>query len=479
MQRVVAYVSALAAVGLCVEGVQPAPRLRVVNFETDVGAVPEDSSLDAAWKNGRLMNATLANLSGTAHSGSVLLIPAGKQFYLMGGIRAAGLVNFTLDIQGKITMSDDIKQWPRVSDKKVLASFHFDNCTTLTIAGGFTETKTRSQQATWLDASYTPPAYDWEGKNGVLDGQGHEWWGIPLIGYAERQENRPRLLEIDHATDVLVTGVYFRNSGYWTFLVSHTSRVEVADSLITAMRSDREWMKRHTGIDLTAFNTDGFDFSDSDDIYVHNSDIWNQDDSVCLKDNTKNVLVERVSASGLGLTIGSIGNSYSLNVTFRDCIMRDTDKGVYMKFRGGGDNALIQDITYENIIISGVNGWPIWIGPAQQSDSVEICAPHPCSLCWPQDPFAKCSETYSGQYSRIALRNITITDSKTASPGVIIGDHTKRITNLTMENVQMKKKATQANGAANLGAWWDEDQYFCENTNLDLKGANSPVPKCT
>ena len=238
MQRVVAYVSALAAVGLCVEGVQPAPRLRVVNFETDVGAVPEDSSLDAAWKNGRLMNATLANLSGTAHSGSVLLIPAGKQFYLMGGIRAAGLVNFTLDIQGKITMNDDIKQWPRVSNKKVLAAFHFTNMTTFTVTGGFTETGRRAQQATWLDASYTPPAYDWEGKNGVLDGQGHEWWGIPLIGYAERQENRPRLLEIDHATDVLVTGVYFRNSAYWTFWATHCTNIEVHSSLITAMRGD-------------------------------------------------------------------------------------------------------------------------------------------------------------------------------------------------------------------------------------------------
>jgi hypothetical protein len=59
--------------------------------------------------------------------------------------------------------------------------------------------------------------------------------------------------------------------------------------------------------------------------------VWNQDDCVAVKDGTKNVLVERVTASGVGLTIGSIGNSDVANITFRDCFMPDSYKGIYLK----------------------------------------------------------------------------------------------------------------------------------------------------
>ena len=54
---------------------------------------------------------------------------------------------------------------------------------------------------------------------------------------------------------------------------------------------------------------------------------------------SENWLVERVRASGLGLTVGSIGPSGEhtcvRNVTFRDCVMDDTVKGIYMKSRPG------------------------------------------------------------------------------------------------------------------------------------------------
>ena len=250
----------------------------------------------------------------------------------------------------------------------------------------------------------------------------------------------------------------------------------------------QEWMKRHTGIDLTAFNTDGFDFGDTDGIYVHHSEVWNQDDCVCLKDNTKNAVVEHVSASGLGLTIGSIGDSYSLNVTFRDCVMRDTVKGLYLKFRGGGDNALIQDITYENIAVSGVSGWPIWIGPAQQSDSVEICAAHPCSLCWPEDPLATCSSSYGGNYSNIVMRNVSITgNSGVPAPGVIIGTDGSPMQGLVFDNVVVKyedakntKHAAATNEVARADDWYLKEEYYCKSVhNIQVLGSTSPVPKCS
>jgi hypothetical protein len=89
--------------------------------------------------------------------------------------------------------------------------------------------------------------------------------------------------------------------------------------------------------------------------------------------------------------------------------MHHTGKGVYMKFRE--DGGLIKDITYENIVMEAPEQYAIWIGPAQQSDSSRLCAAHPCSLCWPQMPFAKCNAVDS-LYENIMLRNITINNAK-------------------------------------------------------------------
>ena len=64
---------------------------------------------------------------------------------------------------------------------------------------------------------------------------------------------------------------------------------------------------------------------------MHDCSVWNDDDSFCVKDGSENMLFERIRSSGLGLTIGSIGNSVVRNITFRDVYMYKTYKGIYMK----------------------------------------------------------------------------------------------------------------------------------------------------
>eukprot|EP01063_Lacrimia_lanifica_P040920 TRINITY_DN9431_c0_g1_i1.p1 TRINITY_DN9431_c0_g1~~TRINITY_DN9431_c0_g1_i1.p1 ORF type:complete len:476 (+),score=122.20 TRINITY_DN9431_c0_g1_i1:54-1481(+) len=459
--------------------VDPAPRQRVVDFEA-AGAVAGNASTATAWANGALLNKTFAEAKGDAQAGTVLLVAAGKEFFLMGGILADGVVNFTLDVQGKLTFSNDLKAWPRDSSGRVCEALHFTNAHGLTVTGGFRETEERIQTPRFLDVNALPSPYNWTGQVGVIDGNGAAWWGIPLVGYLVRQENRPRLLKIESSQDVLVERVYLRNSAYWTFLGTHCRNMEVRYALITAMRDDaKEWMRPHSDIAMTAFNTDGFDFSATDGIYVHDSEVWNQDDTVCMKDDTHNAVVERVAASGVGLTIGSVGNSRVTNITFRDSVMRYPVKAVYMKFRSGGGNAFVQDVTYENIQVKGATGWAIWMGPAQQSDSVELCAAHPCSLCWPELPFTKCSNTYSGAYERITLRNITVLDQpKGKSPGVIIGDAAKQIRDLTWADVQVHVDTSSKAPLLKLG-WWKRQEFFCTGvSNASLEGTNVPTLSC-
>lgn len=102
---------------------------------------------------------------------------------------------------------------------------------------------------------------------------------------------------------------------------------------------------------------------------------------------SENWLVERVNASGLGLTIGSVGASTQgtcvRNITFRNSVMHNTFKGVYVKSRptSPGNTATIEDIVYENITMYNPEQWAVWIGPAQQDDTEGECSRKWADVC--------------------------------------------------------------------------------------------------
>jgi polygalacturonase len=168
----------------------------------------------------------------------------------------------------------------------------------------------------------------------------------------------------------------------------------------------------------------------------------------------------------VGLTIGSIGASTVRNITFRDCYMPNSYKGIYLKFRS--DGGLIEDVTFENIVIDSPSQWPIWIGPAQQSDSRRLCAAHPCSICWPELPSAECNAPLS-QYRNILLKNITVNNSA-KSPGVIIGNSDMPMENIVFEDVVFNNPGDKP---------WGEDFFTCEGVASGVATGNTwPVPPC-
>lgn len=181
--------------------------------------------------------------------------------------------------------------------------------------------------------------------------------------------------------------------------------------------------------------------------------------------------MERVNASGLGLTIGSIGGSIGAptcvrNITFRDSIMPSTVKGVYMKTRWPheGEHAIIEDVLYQNITISAPSQWAIWIGPAQQADSKNVC-----SMGWPSlSPLATCPVTANCTWRNITLRDITIIDPA-ESPGVIIGSQENPMQSVVFDNVVVKRGVKEP---------WGKDGYACYGVDKDsvTKGRTWPVP---
>jgi len=406
-------------------------RAAVIDFEVDAGAIPDDSSLETAWKNGGLMNSTLAALL----PGDTFIVP-NKTFNLMGGIFIQNISSVTIQIDGTLIFSDNMDQWPRDDQGQVFECFHFESLINVTFTSS--------------------------GK-GLIDGNGETWWGIPLVGYLVRGENRPRLLNIGNSQQILIENLVFKNSPYWTVWVHEVDGLEIRYSDVTARRSNAD---DHDLYDMSAFNTDGFDVTGKN-VWIHDCTVWNQDDCFCVKDGSENMLIERVNASGVGLTIGSISGTTVRNITFRDIYMSNTYKGIYMKFRAGDTPGLITDVLYENIYIDSPEQWPIWIGPAQQADNSDPCYADPCSLCWPKLAFAECNAPAAGSYENITLRNITINNPKQI--GVIMANGTNPMSNVVFDSVRF----------VNLDDKASTDYFVCENVVGGVAtGDTWPVPSC-
>jgi len=382
----------------------------IVDFE-QVGGVPDLISEDVAWKNGELMNITLNSLQ----EGDIFLIP-NKTFYLMGGIKAFNITSVVFQLDGTLLYSNDTRHWPKDSKKAPLHCMQLNDISNVT----FTSSGI-----------------------GTFDGNGRKWWGIPGIGYLRYGKKRPHLLKVKHAQNLLFENLLFTDSPRWNLVVFDVNGLEVRYTDIYAKRRDKAI--GHDLIELTAFNTDGFNVSGKN-IWIHDCNVWNQDDCIAVKDHSENMLFERIQASGMGLAIGSISDGLVNNITFRDIYMNHTFKGIYMKFKGSeeggdeGEGATISNVLYENIYMDQPEQWAIWIGPAQQAVSRRLCNAAPCSLCWPDlEKFgAKCNIYPKYKYSDILLKNITIFNPTNRNGmGVILANETTPMENIVFDGVRV------------------------------------------
>lgn len=399
-----------------------------IDFEA-IGAVPNDPSLSTANANARLFNDTLNALK----PGDTFFV-ANKTYWLNGGIKADGLYNVTLQVDGTVAFVNDRTAWPKKDDGSVEECIYLTNIEKVVFTSS--------------------------GK-GTFDGNGTAWWGA--IKFLKYQEDRPRLVHLLHSKDILVENLLFKNSPYWTFYAEDSDGL-----LIRYCDVDARWtnLDKHTLLDLQAFNTDGFDLTGKN-VYIHDANIWNQDDCISVKDGSANMFFERITCSGLGLVVGSIGLSKVENITFKDAYLHRTVKGIYMKTRWSdedvvGEEASISNVLYQNITMDRPQQFAIWIGPAQQTGQ-------PCSLLWPITDKATCSMSGAQTWKNIVLRDILIRDPE-QSPGVLFGNATNPIHQLVFDNVVV----TNAKGKDP----WGDDFYFCEGVEGVATRGTYPVPPC-
>lgn len=125
---------------------------------------------------------------------------------------------------------------------------------------------------------------------------------------------------------------------------------------------------------MMAQQTDGIDIWGSN-VHVHDVTVDNGDDCVCVKGGddgsgiiSENWLVENSTASGAGLTVGTLGWGHHMpvrNVTFRNIYMPNTAAGIYVKPVYNN----VTDVLYQNITVHGeALLFPVMIGPVHQFD---------------------------------------------------------------------------------------------------------------
>ncbi|GMI35185.1 hypothetical protein TeGR_g13234 [Tetraparma gracilis] len=411
--------------------------------------VPDDPSEAAA--NTEALNEALASLS----PGGTLSIP-NSTFWLSGGVYASDLQNATIQLDGTLMFSKGRNSWPT------------EDCVQ---HGTCVKKAILLENVRGLTLTSSAPG------GGMVDGNGESWWGY--VNYLIHSEDRPKLLTIQNATDILVEDWNFRQAAYHTFHADDVARLEVRRCTIDNRVNSKD---NHNPINLRALNTDGFDFSGKD-IYIHDCSVWNQDDCFTVVPTTsaginaqctENVLIENVEASGLGLTVGSIkptsNHACIKNITFRNAYMKNTYKGIYIKASAANEDpdasAEITNILYENITMDEPEQVPIWIGPAQEGDSNNAC-----SLLWPAVPFTKCPAPLATvAWTNITLRDIIVRGAK-ESPGLIFGSEDVPMEGVVFDNVVFDPPNEKARP-------WKEDFYYCKGVNGIARGGTTPVPPC-
>ena len=125
-------------------------------------------------------------------------------------------------------------------------------------------------------------------------------------------------------------------------------------------------------------NTDGIDVSGRNHT-IKRVKITNYDDAVVVKPLrtgnvikcSENIFVEDMQVNlGVGMSIGSVspdeGHSCIKNVAFRNVNFSYPFKAIYVKSNPGNTgDAIIQNITFENMHIDTPIWWGIYIGPQQ------------------------------------------------------------------------------------------------------------------
>jgi polygalacturonase len=236
--------------------------------------------------------------------------------------------------------------------------------------------------------TFSPLFYAKEAQNisikgrGVIDGQGKAWWNevyrietakqpIPLTKYQKMWEEqnkglvyspyyqrtidkkffRPSFFQAYNCSNILIEGVTFQNSPFWTINPEFCDNVTITGVTIFNPHSP---------------NTDGINPSSCKNVHISNCHISVGDDCITIKSGrdedgrkygrpTENVTITNctmLSGHG-GVVIGSEMSGGIKKITISNCVFDGTDRGIRIK-SARGRGGIVEDIRVDNIVMNNI-----------------------------------------------------------------------------------------------------------------------------
>lgn len=193
----------------------PNSELSCSRLPRSLAGIPNDPSPEACQSNTRILSSALQHNA----SRNTLVFPHNRTIHLHHGVYAKDINNTVLQIDGEL-------RYERPSGD----SGHSRPPPCFMIDGSYNVTITSSGR-------------------GLINGRGSQYWGVPMIGYLQVKEHRPRLMRFNLASHLLIEKIILQDSPYHTLKLEAVDHVEIRNMSIVARRTDQDG---HSWVDLTA-----------------------------------------------------------------------------------------------------------------------------------------------------------------------------------------------------------------------------------
>ncbi|WP_418262449.1 glycoside hydrolase family 28 protein [Flavobacterium faecale] len=284
---------------------------------------------------------------------------------------------------------------------------------------------------------------------GVIDGQGKAWWnevyriegskvplaptkyqtmwveqnkGITYEPYYKRTIDkhffRPAFFQAYECKNILIEGVTFQNSPFWTINPVFCDNVTITGITIFNPHSP---------------NTDGINPSSCKNVRISNCHISVGDDCITIKSGrdadgrkygrpTENVTITNctmLSGHG-GVVIGSEMSGGIKKITISNCVFDGTDRGIRIK-SARGRGGVVEEIRVDNIVMKDIKQEAIVLNLFYDKDAKE-------------EPVSERTPIFRN----IHMSNIT--GSNINKAGAILGISEMPIQNISFSNINMEAK---------------------------------------
>jgi polygalacturonase len=302
--------------------------------------------------------------AASARGGGTVFIPAGT--YLTGPIHLKSNITLHLDAGAVLKFSTDFADYMPMTTSRYEGTMVQSFCPLIT-----------ADHAENIAIT----------GRGTLDGQGQAWWaavkggskpdGPWLEAFAKANEGnpapilkrgflRPPFFQPHECTRVLVDGVKFTNSPFWTVTPLMCDNVTIRAVTISNPGGEKS---QGAG----SPNTDGINPDSCTNVHISDCHISVGDDCVTIKSGRdeegravgrpcENITIDNCTmlAGHGGVTIGSEMSGGVRNVTISNCVFDGTDRGIRIK-SSRGRGGVIENVRVSNIVMRNIKNEAIHI----------------------------------------------------------------------------------------------------------------------